>query len=235
MALKQELTDKVTEFARTSWGDIPNGYVVPEPEALTFGNTGIRIDACVLYADIRSSTEMVDGLFDWRAAEYYKAFLHCSAKILKNNEGTITAYDGDRVMAIFVGNEQAYRSVHAAFQINYAVKQIINPVFARVYEERHRVIQHTVGIDSGRLLAAKAGVRDDRDLVWVGPAANYAAKLNSFDGLDGDFPTRISAAVYANVNDKFFRLHGDKPVWDGPYWDLNKIGHYRSGLLIEIA
>ena len=105
MTFREELDEKVRQFALESWGEVPNGYVVPAPEDLTFGNTGRRLDACVLYADIRGSTKMVDALTDTLAAEYYKAFLHCAAKIVKRNGGDITAYDGDRVMAVFLGNE----------------------------------------------------------------------------------------------------------------------------------
>jgi len=34
-----------------------------------------------------------------------------------------------------------------------------------------------VGIDTSALFVARIGVRNDNDLVWVGRAANYAAKL----------------------------------------------------------
>lgn len=127
MALVDELTARTHEFASNSWGEIPNGYVVPSADALTFGNTGIRIDATVLYADICGSTTMVDALHDTRAAEYYKAFLHCFAKIVKAEDGTITAYDGDRLMAIFVGGDQAVEAIRAALKISTAVSDIINP------------------------------------------------------------------------------------------------------------
>ena len=235
MALKDELTEKVKEFARDSWGEIPNGYVVPSPETLTLGNTGSHINACVLYADLHRSTEMVDSLRDTRAAEYYKAFLHCAAKIIKDESGEITAYDGDRVMAIFMGDDHAQRSIYAAFEINFAVKTIINLAFANLYKETHRNLQHTVGIDCGQLLVAKTGVRIDSDLVFVGPAANYASKLNSFDGLDPVYPTRITQQVFDKLNPGFIRYDGSRPVWDGPYNNLKTRIHYRSDLWIEIA
>jgi class 3 adenylate cyclase len=235
MALKDDLTKKVREFAVETWGEIPNGYTVPSPETLTLGNTGSRINACVLYADIHRSTEMVDQLRDERAAEYYKAFLHCAAKIIKFKDGEITAYDGDRVMAIFMGDDQAPRACTAAFHINSAMMQIINPQFATVYTTSHRALQHTVGIDCGRLLAAKSGVRNDTDLVWVGPAANYAAKLNSFDGLDPAFSTRITKAVFDKLPAGYFYKLSGQPVWNGPYINLAGHPHYRSDMLIELG
>ena len=36
-----------------------------------------------------------------------------------------------------------------------------------------------MGVDSSELLVVKTGIRTANDLVWVGRAANYAAKLSS--------------------------------------------------------
>jgi class 3 adenylate cyclase len=49
-----------------------------------------------------------------------------------------------------------------------------------------------VGIDSSKLLVAKTGIRGANDLVWVGRAANYAAKLCTLK----EFPTWITKSVY---------------------------------------
>ena len=172
MGLKEDLTAEVRAFAVQNWGDIPNGYVVPTADSLTFANTGIHVNACVLYADLHRSTEMVDSLTEMHAAERYKAFLKCAAKIIKANDGTITAYDGDRVMGIYLGADKATRSIKTAFELNYAVQNIINPIFLAQYAHAQLSLRHTVGIDFGQLLVAKVGVRVDSDLVWVGPAAN---------------------------------------------------------------
>lgn len=226
MSLLEDLANKVSELATTAWGNIPNARVLPTADDLTFGNTGERLDVTVLYADIHRSTEMVDELQDTLAAEYYKAFLHCSAKIIKACDGVIQAYDGDRVMAVFVGESQADNAVKAAMQIYHAVLNIINPKFSSTYGEMHREIKHTVGIDTGTVLVAKTGVRVDSDLVWVGPAANYAAKLNSFANLDITYPTRITDRVFAKLTNACLYSNG-VIMWQGPYKDIAH-KHYRS-------
>lgn len=236
MALADDLTLKVREFVRDRWGDIPDGYVVPSADSLTFGNTGVRIDATVLYADIRGSTDMVDAVADTLAAEYYKAFLHCGAKIVKTAGGTITAYDGDRLMAIFVGETQAANAITAALKISGAVVDIINPQFLALYGTSHRPLAHTVGIDCGKLLAAKTGVRVDSDLVWVGSPANYAAKLNSFDGLDGAYPIRATerAIQRAGGLNFFTKMVDGKSIWDGPYNNLACGSHFRTNINMDV-
>lgn len=229
MTFKEDLTAKVKEFVQESWGEIPNGYAVPVPEDMTFGNTGRRLTACIFYADICGSTAMVYSLADTRAAEYYKAYLHCAAKIIKRNGGEITAYDGDRVMAVFLGDSKEDDAVGAALELSYAVDEIINPAFSALYTTSHRRLRHTVGIDASTVLVSKTGVRVDSDLVWVGLAANYAAKLNSFDGLDFDYPIRITHEIFAALSLACLVGTANQPMWEGPYTNFDPRRHYRTG------
>jgi class 3 adenylate cyclase len=228
MSLRDDLTAKVIELAMDQWADVPAGYAVPSSDDLTFGNTGRRLAACFLYADIYGSTDMVDTLTDTHAAEYYKAFLHCAAKIIKKNSGEVIAYDGDRIMAIFLGETRADQSVNAAMNIHSAVLDILNPEFKRVYGDSHRMLQHTVGIDDGIVLASKIGIRIDSDLVWVGPAANYAAKLNSFDGLDPAYPTRVTHEVHSMLTASCLQGGNGANMWEGPFINVGQRSHYRS-------
>lgn len=226
MPLKDELVGRVTELAGKQW-TITDGRVVPNTDtgALTFYNSGIRIDACVLYADIHKSTAMVDSLPDTRAAELYKSFLYCAAKIVRSNNGEITAYDGDRIMAIYVGADQADRAIKTAFELYWSVVNVINPAFVNAYSAlMPYTLKHTVGIDKSVLLAAKTGARNDSDIVWVGPAANHASKLNSFDGLDITYPTRISEAVW-NAASLGSRFNNGEAMWQeiDPAW-IEKVG-----------
>ena len=149
---------------------------------------------------------------------------------MKSAGGTITAYDGDRLMAIFVGETQAADSITAVLKISRAVVDIINPQFGALYETSHRPLEHTVGIDCGKLLAVKTVVRVDSDLVWVGSAANYAAKLNSFDGLDGAYPIRATERAIQRAGGlNFFTWIVDRnSIWDGSYKNLASGPHFRT-------
>lgn len=228
MTFKDDLSEKVDEFVKEAWDAIPDGIVVPSPTDLTFGNTGRRLNACIFYADIHRSTEMVNTLVDTMAAEYYKAFLHCAAKIIKRNGGEITAYDGDRVMAVFLGEKKEDDSVITALELSFVVNNIVNPKFSDQYKAEHRKLKHTVGIDVSDVLVSKTGVRIDSDLVWIGASANYAAKLNSFDGLDSDYPIRITHEVYSALSNGWIKDKSGNSMWQGPYTDFDPRRHYRS-------
>jgi len=225
MTFKQELIDKVAEISAGNWG-VTAGRVVPELRAISLGNVGKTLSACVLYADLSGSTDIVDRMKPESAAECYKAFLHCASKLITMNDGVIEAYDGDRVMGVFLGARKETRAVIAALQLHRAMTEIVNPQFHRRYMD-HQDLRYTVGIDASDLLVCKAGVRGDSDLIWVGAAANYAAKLNSFDGLDHDYPTRVTGRVFASIEPwaKVWVSGGD--AWEGPYGKVSPHHHYR--------
>jgi class 3 adenylate cyclase len=81
----------------------------------------------MLYADVDGSTAMVDTKDRWFCAERYKTFLHRAAKIIKARNGVITVYDGNRIMALFIGDNKCTNAITSALQINNAVLNAINP------------------------------------------------------------------------------------------------------------
>jgi len=149
------------------------------------------------------------------AAEVYKAFLNCACKIIRDSGGKITAFDGDRVMAIYHGKVKNTNAVRAALKINYAVRNIINPSLKRVYPDTDYVVRHGTGIDNGQLLVAKVGVKGANDLVWVGSAANIAAKLS--DLREGGYNTWISKNVFDAMSDDV-KYSKNSLMWEIRNW-----------------
>ena len=120
MPLKDELEEAVSKIVREIWVE-RDGEVVPEPENLKLGNDAVNLDATVLYADMAASTQLVDSHIAWRAAEVYKAYMFCAAQLIKFHGGSITAYDGDRVMGVFIGDSKNSSAAKAALRINWAL------------------------------------------------------------------------------------------------------------------
>lgn len=210
MSLKTDLQSQVSDIFITKWTE-RDGTVVPTYESITLGNNAVKLDAVVLYADLADSTAMVNTLPAFMAAEIYKTFLHCSAKIIKSQGGEVTAYDGDRVMAVFLGGEKNTNAVKAAMKIHNAVRDIVQPSFDRIYSTvSNYKLKHVCGIDRSDLYVAKTGVRGANDLVWVGRAANYAAKLSA---LPETYQTYITKAVYDGMLDVTRVTSGQNMWW----------------------
>jgi class 3 adenylate cyclase len=230
MGLKDDLSREISNAFEAAW-QVEKAQQVPAPESLRLNsNHAKNLDvATVLYADMDGSTNMVDSRPWWFSAEVYRAYLRCAAAIIKLEEGVITAYDGDRVMAVFTGKSKNTSAVRCAMRINYAVLNIIQPaIAAHPTEHKNFDFKHKVGVDTSELHAARIGVRGDNDLVWIGRAANHAAKLNA---IKIDKPIWISADVYKQIHKSVKYDHGvdiwkkfswpemnDLPVYATDYW-----------------
>lgn len=228
MGMSDDLKAEVNKIIKASW-QTRDGGKVPETEDIQLGNNGVYLDATCLYADLAESTAMVNTKLATFSAEIYKCFLNCACRIIRYRGGVITAFDGDRVMAVFIGTTKNTAAARSALGINYAVAKIINPALQDYYGEKLRgyQVKHAVGIDTSRLLVARTGIRGSNDLVWVGPAANYAAKLCSLR--QGSDATWITASVYRKLNRSVrFDRSGAENMWREWSWADEGMTLYRS-------
>jgi len=220
------LRARLEEEVRTtlySQSEAAAGTVIPTADRLLLNaNHAISLaSATVLYADIDGSTSMVDRYTWWFSAEVYKAYLRCAAQIIRDSGGTITAYDGDRVMAIFIGDSKNTSAAAAALKINSAVLDIIRPAIAARYPGTEFQLNHVIGIDTSPLQAARIGIHGDNDIVWIGKAANHAAKLASLVGS----AIWITSDVYNALADSLKFVQQDS-IWERFSWNNAYI--YRS-------
>ena len=107
MSLGEDLADEVQKIFKEEWST-REGKKVPESADLALGNDAVKLDGTVLYADLDDSTNLVDYYKPAFAAEIYKAYLNCAAKIIRSEGGVITSYDGDRIMAVYIGGVKKY-------------------------------------------------------------------------------------------------------------------------------
>ncbi|GCE77576.1 adenylate/guanylate cyclase domain-containing protein [Cellulomonas biazotea] len=197
MALQGELETYVQKVFAESWS-VTDGRVVPSTTDIGLGNVGRKLDATVIYADLAESTGLVASKRPEFAAEVYKSYLYCASKVITSLGGSITAFDGDRVMGVFLGDDKNTKAAKCALQINWTVREIIQPALKAVYKTSTYTVKQKVGVDSSELLVVRAGIRGSNDLIWVGTAANNAAKMAA---LDKGYSSYISAAVYGMLND----------------------------------
>jgi class 3 adenylate cyclase len=214
MGLKADLEADVKKIYSEQWSR-RDGRKVPEDVDLKSGNDAVDIDVTILYADLDESTKLVDKYKDWFAAKNYKTFLQCATKIIRAEGGHIRSFDGDRVMGVFFGTSKNTSAVSCGLKINWAVKNIIQPKLVTEYQNTKYVMKHVVGIDTSKIMVAKAGIRNSNDLVWVGRSANHAAKLSA---LSPSTPTWITDKIYDAMADSV-KYDGDgKNIWQKRSW-----------------
>lgn len=199
--LRVELSDEVgtilaADFAVTA----TTTKVVPHSSdsAITFPNLDAKtqsckiIDTCVLYIDIRRSTELSVTHKPKTVAKLYSAFVRAMTKCARHYGGHVRGIIGDRVMVIFDCEDCFRKSVDCAILMNSTAQYVINKHFT------HNEVQCGIGIDTGKMLVTKTGFRrrgverhNYKNLVWLGRPANVASKLTdiankSSEGLDCD-------------------------------------------------
>ncbi len=219
MGLKSDLEKAVDGILSQTW-DSRDGSVVPSTADVALAGGAVRLKAVMLYADLADST-LLAATYDRRiAAKVYKAFLNCASRIIKANGGVIRSFDGDRVMAVYLGNTPNSNAAKTALQLKWAMENIVRPKLEAKYDAIKNgdyKLSHGVGIDVSDVLVVRGGVRNDNDLLWIGRAPNVAAKLC---GLRGAYRTFITSDVYNKLSDETKESDGRnmwiKQAWSAP-------------------
>lgn len=199
MALHEDLEAEVDAILTAAW-NTRTGRKVPSTGDVALAGGAVEVEATFLYADLANSS-LIAKSFDRRiAAKILKSFLATTARLVKHHGGSVVSFDGDRILGVFVGDDRNTVGPKCALQIKYVVEKIIRPKLEAKYEVVRTAsfkIGHGVGMDSGVVLAVKAGIRGDNDLIWIGRPANLAAKLSD----RRDHSTHLTAAVYNAMED----------------------------------
>ncbi len=229
MSFATDIEAEVKRIFRDQWAT-SKATTVPEPSDIALQKNEAKTidDGTVLYADLSGSTNMVQNYSPSFAAEVYRAYLYSAAQIIRNEGGDVTAYDGDRVMAIYLGPAPNTNAATTALKINYAVRKIINPAIEAQYGTRIvYTARQVVGVDRSSLFVARTGVRGDNDLVWVGRAANYAAKLTDIGNDDASF---ITGDVFDRLADSAkYKIGTTTAMWRERKWSqMNDMRIYSS-------
>ena len=228
MTIADDIRSNASTTFSTAW-TVREGTTVPEPADLKLSNDAVHLKtATILYADLDGSTNLVEQKKWQFAGEVYKTFIYATSRLIRKHGGNIVSYDGDRVMGVFIGDRQRNVAVSCALEINYAIKNIVQPQLSKQYNTDFK-IRHIVGVDTSEIRAARTGVRGDNDIVWIGNAANLAAKLTA---LSADQPTWITKRVHSYLDDALkkgpqgegiwklwnWSQHANDEIWSTTYW-----------------
>jgi class 3 adenylate cyclase len=136
------------------------------------------IETCVLYIDMRRSSELSLKLKPKTVTKLYSAFVRAMTQCARYYSGHVRGIIGDRVMVLFDSAKSFEQAVNCAILMNSTAQYVINKYF------KSDEVTFGIGIDAGRMLVTKTGIRKNgveahnyKNLVWLGRAANVASKL----------------------------------------------------------
>lgn len=234
MALLDTVNDEVESILSISW-DERSGNVIPETTDVALKNGAVKIEATFLYADLAGSSALGEKCPWATTARIIRAYLDTSVRIIKHHGGEIRSFDGDRVMGIFMGDAPNTSAANCARKIDWVVTNVINPKAREKFQSIRNndiKIKHCVGIDTSEVRAVRAGIRNNNDLIWIGKAAGFAAKLS--DIRDYPYEVYISKESYNKLANSA-KINGQEEVWSATTVKISGEDHkvYRTKTLLE--
>ncbi|WP_232479762.1 adenylate/guanylate cyclase domain-containing protein [Sphingomonas sp. TX0522] len=218
VSVADDIAKNAADTFGTAW-TTRAGMVVPAANDLRMANDAVEFEtATILYADLDGSTDLVEGNKWQFAGHVYKTFLYAASRLIRKHGGTIVSYDGDRVMGVFISPRQRNEAVSCALEINYSVKNHLQVELRKQWSTDFQ-IRHVIEIDTSTIRATRTGVRGDNDLVWIGNAANLAAKLTA---LSADSPTWITRRVHDYLDNPQRLGPGGENIWRKWTWGQHK-------------
>lgn len=200
MATSDDVEAGVESVLGAVW-NIRDGQVVPETEDVTLKNGAVKLSATYLYADLANSSTLAQKIKKEVGAKVIRSYLSAASRLIRWKGGAIRSFDGDRVMGVFIGTSKNTDAVRTALAINWAVTQVLAPKLKAKWPDlsNNYTLGHGIGVATGEVLIVRGGVRDNNDLISIGPAANVAAKLSDVRGKAAS--VFITKGVYDNMDD----------------------------------
>lgn len=202
---KTDIENKVDSVLKEAFTQYDT-EVVPDIEnktdsRLTHGNTGFLGEFSFLYADMRGSSTYTDKHRLQTITKIYKAYHHCMVECIKEFNGNIRSFDGDRVLAVFSGKGKVNLAIQCAMKMVGCRYDILQPKIKATFSNDSFSLG--IGIATGNAMVSKAGAgydRNNRDLIWIGNAPNLGSKLS--DEADNPYSIYICEDTFLKLRDE---------------------------------
>lgn len=221
--LKEELIKDVQTILSNDFNvTVVDTQLVPtiNDSAITYPNLdkkemkAKKIQTCVLYIDIRKSTDLNLKHKPNTLTKLYGAFMRSMVKAAQHYNGKVRNIIGDRVMVVFNEKDCFKNAVNTAILLNSIAKYILNKYFT------NNEITCGIGIDYGRMLVSKGGIVKNGDdnapyksLVWLGRPANVASKLTDLANKEVEIRNSIKHGYFHIIDSR----NGTKRSYDLPF------------------
>ena len=156
---------------------------------LSTDRAGAEIECSLLFADVRGSTALAEGLRPREFRDRMDRFFAAATRVLVEADAVVDKYVGDEVMAIFIpgmaGGGHALHAVEAGRKLLTLPDQSL-PI--------------GVGVSTGLAFVGAVGAGEKVEMTAMGDTVNVAARLASAAG-PGELLVTVEAARVVGVAD----------------------------------
>lgn len=229
------LTDEIENVLDMAWSE-RNGTVIPYADKVALSGGAVKIKATFLYADLAGSSVLAEKCPWGTTAKIIRAYLDTCSRLIRAYRGEIMSFDGDRVMGVFKTDFSEIHAVRCAREIDWMVSNVLNPKAKAKYSSIRNngiEIKHCIGVDCGEVVAVRAGIRNSNDLIWIGRAPSFAAKLS--DIREYPYEVYVSKACYDSIDTKNKIDNLGKSIWESRTYKFagNSQTVYRTNVPLE--
>ncbi len=178
--------------------------LMSNPKAVELG--GQTKEVSILFADIRGYTALSDGRRSEEVVEMLNDYLQILTEAIWEEQGTLTMFQGDAIMAIFNAplpqEDHAVRAVRAALGMRRAIEERQWKNDPTLPEARYGIrVRYGIGVNTGLATVGNIGSRERlQNYTAIGDAVNIASRLQSNSA---DNEIIINQSTYELVQEYF--------------------------------
>ncbi|MBM4050222.1 MAG: adenylate/guanylate cyclase domain-containing protein, partial [Planctomycetes bacterium] len=154
--------------------------ILEHPDTVDLG--GERVDATVLFADVRDFTPISEGMDPREVVSLLNDYFQVVVEAVMAEEGTLDKFLGDGVMAVFGApleqKDHALRAARCGLAIQEAIGKLNQTRAPRGAVQLHMGI----GINTGEMLAGQVGSRQRLEYTVIGREVNKAQRIQTVAG-----------------------------------------------------
>ncbi|MBS0319988.1 MAG: response regulator [Proteobacteria bacterium] len=169
--LRDELKELVRRFATPE--------VAQELEASGFSLGGKRVEATVMFSDIRGFTPLVESQPPEETIDLLNSYYTLMFDAITSHDGIVNQMIGDGLMAIFGAPVAMADHAGAAVRAAREMIELVEMFNAEREAEGKPTIAIGIGIATGEVVAGYAGTSERATYTCIGDTVNLAARLEA--------------------------------------------------------